>query len=443
MRTLILAALLLSNSVLLAQIPKLLHTDFQPLAIHHVDDTVHVFCNGNDIDYDGIFEPENGEKPASWLKYQAVTGTLLSKRTIEHTYFSVPFRPAFFDGKFYNPNANVIEVYDLTSQSLIDSALIKLPNTQSTITAVHVETMLMSSGEKRNILACSHKTSFTQNGLFSMFGLDDVQLLGEMEIGMNPQLIRVYTNLLGEQEFTVLCEGTFGGKNSKLFRLLPMSSSGSPFKFDSYDLGDTGNYFVIQDQLALTVMNGSHEIIPINLATNTVLPGFPIGTTGYDGPREVVLDTISNRVFVSTYASDIRIGSLLNGDVLGSMEPNGKPEGMAIINGSLWACNAYKKGDYAPDSTIAIFALGTSSIQNEQESQYDITLTDGICTMYLKDQNFSGDIQVIDASGKTVISESISGSSVEFSLKGYPLGLYGVYIRSGSTFMNALLLHRN
>ena len=71
MKKFILAALLLTSSVLQAQVPKLLPTGFQPLSIHQVDDTVHVFCNGNDIDFDGIYEPNNGELPASWLKYHA------------------------------------------------------------------------------------------------------------------------------------------------------------------------------------------------------------------------------------------------------------------------------------------------------------------------------------------------------------------------------------
>lgn len=443
MRILILAALLLSSSVLHAQVLKLFPTDYQPLAIHQVDDTVHVFCNGNDIDYDGIFESANGDISASWLKYHAGTGKLLSKRTIEHTYFSIPFRPAFWEGKLYNPNGNVIEVYDLSTQALLDSSIIELPNPQSTITAVYVESITLSGGETRTILACSHKTSFTQNGMFSMFGVNDSQLLGEIEIGINPQLIHSFMNLLGEREFAVLCEGTFGGSNSTLHRLLPTPSSALPFKSESYDLGDTGNFFVIRDQLALTVMNGSHEIIPINLATNTVLPGFPIGTSGFDGPREVIVDTITNRVYVSTYASDIRIGSFVNGEVLGMMDPNGKPEGMALIHGSLWACNAYKKGDYAPDSTIAIFALGASSVKEQRDADIEISLKDGLCSIISKDLGFMGDLQVIDATGKVIISESFDGSFKQVSLKGYPQGLYGVYVRSGSTYSNALLLHRN
>jgi DNA-binding beta-propeller fold protein YncE len=440
MKKLILAVLLLTSSVLQAQVPKLLPTGFQPLSIHQVDDTVHVFCNGNDIDFDGIYEPNNGELPASWLKYHAKSGNLISRKEITHTYFSIPFRPAFTNSNFYNPNGNSIEVYDLTSQQLIDSAIFTLPNPQSTITALCVLSLNLG-GEEKTVIAMSHKTSFTQNGSFGLYSIADKKIIAETEVGVNPQLIKAFRNLLGEVEFAILCEGTFGGKNSKLYRLLPTPSSALPFKTEFYDLGDTGNFFIIQDQLALTVMNGSHEIIPFNLATNTVLPGYPTGTTGYDGPREIVLDTITNRVFVSTYASDIRIGSYISGDILGILEPAGKPEGLAIIDGKLWACNAYKKGEYAPDSTIAIFDIGLTSVQENTDSRISITLKQGMCTIISEENFTNADIRVIDAHGKVVVSRAMSGHSLQFSMQDFPQGLYGIHVNAAKTTMNELLLH--
>ena len=440
MKKLVLAVLLLTSSVLQAQEPKLLPTDYQPLSIHQVDDTVHVFCNGNDIDFDGIYEPNNGELPASWLKYHAKSGNLIARKEITHTYFSIPFRPAFTNSNFYNPNRNSIEVYDLTSQKLIDSAVLTLPNPQSTITALCVLSLNLG-GEEKTVIAMSHKTSFTQNGFFGLYSIADKKIIAETEVGINPQMIKAFRNLLGEVEFAILCEGTFGGKNSKLYRLLPTPSSGLPFKTEFYDLGDTGNFFIIQDQLALTVMNGSHEIIPFNLATNTVLPGYPTGTTGYDGPREIVLDTITNRVFVSTYASDIRIGSYISGDVLGILEPAGKPEGLAIIDGKLWACNAYKKGEYAPDSTIAIFDIGLTSVQEKTDSRISITLKQGMCTIDSEENLTNADIRVIDAHGKVVVSRAMSGHFLQFSMQDFPQGLYGIHVNAAKTTLNELLLH--
>ncbi|MFM7339078.1 MAG: hypothetical protein ACKO2H_03115, partial [Bacteroidota bacterium] len=126
-------------------------------------------------------------------------------------------------------------------------------------------------------------------------------------------------NLQSQLEFAILCEGTFGGKNSSL-QIVNISDT---TKAMIYGLGDTGNYFLIQDQLALTVMNGSHEIIPVNLATKTTLPAISVGTSGYDGPREIIVDSLKSLVYVSTYASDVRIGSFLDGSVIGTLNPNG------------------------------------------------------------------------------------------------------------------------
>lgn len=440
MKKFILAALLLTSSVLQAQVPKLLPTDFQPLSIHQVDDTVHVFCNGNDIDFDGIYEPNNGELPASWLKYNVKSGNLISRRDITHTYFTLPFRPAFTNLNFYNPIGNSVELYDLASQQLTDSTILTLQNPKSTITAISIVSLNLG-GEEQIVLAMSHKTSFTQNGTFGLYSITNKKNIAEAEVGINPQMIKTFRNLTGELEFAILCEGTFGGKNSKLYRLLPTPSSGLPFDIASYDLGDTGNYFTIQDQLALTVMNGSHEIIPINLATNTVLTGYPTGTTEYDGPREIVLDTLTNRVFISTYASDIRIGSYLNGDILGILQPAGKPEGLAIIDGKLWACNAYKKGEYAPDSTIAVFDINLASIQEKIDSSISITLKQGLCTITSEMNLVNADIRVIDAHGKVVVSRAMSGHFSQFSMQDYPQGLYGIHVITPVSLMNELVLH--
>jgi hypothetical protein len=119
----------------------------------------------------------------------------------------------------------------------------------------------------------------------------------------------------------------------------------------------------------------------------------------------------------------------------------GKPEGLAIIDGKLWACNAYKKGEYAPDSTIAIFDIGLTSVQEKKDSHISITLKQGICTI-ISEENFAhADIRVIDAHGKVVVSRAMSGHSLQFSMQDFPQGLYGIHVNAAKTTMNELLLH--
>lgn len=427
-----------------AREPQIIPTGYQPLAIHQVGDTVHVFCNGNDIDFDGIYEPASGEKPAMWLQYDANTYMLMKFKIIEDGYFSVPFRPGLSGTKMFLAKGNMIQMYDLSTQELIDSALYSLPDSKSIISGIHVVTSTNQSGIESDVaLAISHKTSFTGNGQLSVLSLISRQLLFQAEVGINPQAIISHKNLRGQMVFAVLCEGTFGGKNSTLCIVNPAQMGDSTF-VTTFPLGDTGNYFLIQDQLALTVMNGSHEIIPVNLATNTVLPGIPVGTSGYDGPREIVIDTISARVYVSTYASDIRIGALNDGTVLGEWYPGGKPEGMALVNNVLWACNAFKKGEYAPDSTIALFTLDEASSVMENtlpDESISVALLNGQCSIQIKAEYSNVHYQVLDTKGRVVKDGAMHGNYHSFSFNDLPKGLYLVTVYSDKVSRSELVVH--
>lgn len=446
MKSLIIAiAFLLFQTHLVAKEPILLPSGYQPLKIHRIADTVHVFCNGNDIDYDGVYEPTSGEKPAMWLMYDANTNIPVKAMVMENGYFSVPFRPGFSSTNMYLPRNNRIEVYDLSTQKLIDSSLVSFPEAKSTITGVYVLTMQQSGVEIDIALAISHKTSFTESGKMSLFSISSKQLLLQKDVGINPQMIRGYRNLRGQLELAVLCEGTFGGGNSALYLVNTAPSSGES-DITIYELGDTGNHFIIQDQLALTVMNGSHEIIPINLATKAVLPSIPVGTTGYDGPREIIVDSISNRVYVSTYASDIRIGSFLDGTVLGQWFPQGKPEGMALINNTLWVCNAFKRGDYTPDSTIAIFSLDEStSVQEEMEQHVGgiISVNNGTCTIKTDIELEHAQYNVWNTNGVSVLNGMFNGKEHKVSLGGLPQGVYIISIKSPKLTMSTMVISKD
>lgn len=432
-------AFLISQCGLFSKDPQLIITGYQPLAIHRVADTVHVFCNGQDIDYDGVYEQESGEKPAMWLMYDANTYSLLNVVIMQNGYFDVPFRPGLSKTRMYLPRGNKVEVYDLSKQELIDSSMFILPDPKSKITAIHVITTKNSFGEAEMALALSHKTSFTGKGNMSVFSLITRQPLFQAEIGINPQMIRSYYNLQSQLEFAILCEGTFGGKNSTLHTI----NLTDPMQGMVYELGDTGNFFLIQDQLALTVMNGSHEIIPINLSMKSLLPSVPVGTTGYDGPREIILDSIQSRVYVSTYASDIRIGSFLDGTVLGQWNPKGKPEGMALINNTLWVCNAFKTGDYVPDSTIALFSLDESTSIHEETPATKgsfLSLAGNSKVIQLPIDIEQAEYRVIDSKGATVLRGMVEASGKELSFEGLPIGLYVVTVHSAKFAYSALVL---
>ncbi len=426
-----------------AQNPKVYSTGPQPLSIHRIGNIAHVFCNGDDKDYDGVYESGTGEQPAYWITHDIANGNVINSRVMSKGYFNIPFRPGFSTSKMYHPRANTIEVFDLSTKDLIDSALITLPDPKSTITGVHVITSSLNGIEQEIALAFSHKTSFTEKGTFSIYDLNEKRIVAQTEVGINPQMIRSFRNLSGEQEFVVLCEGTFGAKNATLHRLLPTPMMGEPFQKTVFELGDTGNYVDIVDQLALTLMNGSHEVFAIDLATNRVLPGsFPVGTQGYDGPRELLIDSITNQVFISTYASDIRIGSLANGTMLDTWSTNGKAEGMSLIDGNVWVCNSFKKGEYVYDSVINVFPFDfTSSINEKDPLHSNVSIHNGILTIYHKVASSTDEYIVINASGNTVFQNRLEGYETKISFSGLPHGLYGISINSIAKTKKFLIIH--
>jgi len=440
----LLCSIFLFSTNLSSKEPQLIPTGYQPLAIHAVADTIHVFCNGNDIDFDGVYEPLSGEKPAMWYIYDANTNLPVKAIIMKNGYFDVPFRPGLTSTRLYLPRQNKIEVYDLSTQEMVDSSLLQLPDQKSKITGIHVVSTQQSGMSNDVALAFSHKTSYTEPGQIEIFSLISRQTLLQKEVGINPQMIRTYKNLLGQMEFAVLCEGTFGGDNSALYVINTASQSGVP-NMTMFELGDTGNHFIIQDQLALTVMNGSHEIIPINLATKTVLPSIPVGTSGYDGPREIIVDSIANRVYISTYASDIRIGSFTDGSLIGKWSPKGKPEGMAFIKNSLWVCNAYKSGDYAPDSTIALFTLDESTSirkNNDLSLEADISIYEGYCMIKTHMEVEDVDYTVMNTKGAVVSQGRFTGKEHRFSLAGLPHGVYVISLNSPKISLSTLVIFR-
>ena len=443
MKSLSILCLLFSAFLMKANDPIVYQTGPQPLAIHRIGNIAHVFCNGDDKDYDGMYEPNLGEKPALWITHDINTGNQLHVKTMEKGYFSLPFRSGFSSTKLFHPRGNRIEVYDLAMKSLLDSAIFILPDSKATITAIHVITEIVNGVETETLLAFSHKMSFTDKGSFSIYDIAKKSIVATIEVGINPQMIRSFRNLLGEMEFVVLSEGTFGGGNSMLHRLLPTPSMNMPFSVTSFELGDTGNYVEIIDQLALTLMNGSHEVFAINLATNQLLPGsFPVGTSGYDGPRELTIDPSTNQVFISTYASDIRIGSLEDGTMLDSWSTKGKAEGLAIINDHLWVCNAFKKGDYVYDSLITVFPLrNTSSTHDPMNTVSMVSMHDGVLTITRPNMYDQAEYVIINSLGEMIVKDTFTGTQTMRSCKDLPHGLYGISIVCGAKTEKYLIIH--
>jgi hypothetical protein len=448
--TLCLASLLLSSAAYAQRQPdKLINVGVQPLAVMpDSSGNIHVLCNGADNNFNGIFEADSGDIRPSWYVLDHKTGNVLRSRTLDH-YLQFPLRAGIAANLLVLPNGKKVEVYNAATQQLIDSALFTMPDSLGTITAVTPVTV-SNKNEIAGLMISSRK-NFTSPGYFSLLS-EKGSLRYIFPVGINPQ----HSVTAGQDEnmiLAVICEGAFGAGNSKVYVFFPPEMGNNPV-IDSFDVGDTGNYLVVADNLLLAISNGSHKIVAYDLDLRRVLGEFPTGTTGFDGPREGVVIPSEAQLYLTTYSSDLRIGSILDGSQKGAWNTKGKPEGIVYSNNAIWVANAYKSGAYTYDSTVAMFSMNTSSVQEYMnnatgqgimiQSQNEAVTVHAIAAGNLNMPEF----QVMDIRGNCIakapatISTNAMGAQVlqaTLPMQGNSTGLYMVQL-PGSTVPPAFML---
>lgn len=151
-----------SLSILHSQSQSSIGVGHQPLSLFQNADTVHVFCNGIDKNFDGICQLDSGDIPATWWQIDAYTKALKGISVMERGYFEFPFRNAITKQYMYCSRANKIEQYDLSTRQLIDSSIVQLDNPSQKITAI---TAIQSSGKEIALMYSSKRIMYLQVNL--------------------------------------------------------------------------------------------------------------------------------------------------------------------------------------------------------------------------------------------------------------------------------------
>jgi hypothetical protein len=315
----------------------------QPLAIIPVGNTIHVFCNGVDNNFNSIYEPDSGDVAASWWVIDGVTRTVLKHRDFTDRYLPFPFRAVVTDMYTYIPNGNHLSRFLTSTQDIDKKELITLPDSLGQIVAV-------SKPNSNPIFTLSSRKNYDKPGYVLGVDIENAEILGAFQVLINPQQTIDFVTSDKNSFLAVLNEGVFNGNNSAL------QVFGKNFEVTTFPLGDGGNHIFYQgdghDSLYTTV-NGSHKVVIVDMIKKEIVKTIPIGTTGFNGPRESAV--IGNKLFVTTYNSDVREFDLETGALVATLDSKGKPEGLTVIDGKLWVANAFVKGGYAPDSTVAVF----------------------------------------------------------------------------------------
>ncbi len=313
----------------------------------------HVICTGYDKNFNGIFEPDSGDVKPSWWVIENSGSGYTAKMVKEFDFASLkyPLKPAFSstDRKIWiNQNGRVVP-YDI--------------DTYSPIQPMVIETDAAALARNGNYLFICTNETFGEPGSLKVLDADK-KVLNTIPAKLNVQDVATYPTSGGKIGLAVMSVGKYGSDSSILqigeydFKTVP--------DMKEIVVGRTANHVTTLGNLVAVTVNGSHKVIIINSATKEIEHSIDTKTTGWDGPRETIFIP-GGKLYVSTYAGDVRKYNLADGSMTDSIGVHGKPDGMAYISkgtnaGILFVANSLDQS-YGPDSTVTILEESTVGVE--------------------------------------------------------------------------------
>ncbi|MBC8125256.1 MAG: hypothetical protein H7X70_05940 [Candidatus Kapabacteria bacterium] len=346
MRDLLLFAIVCLCGTVSLTAQRVAQTPPSPVNIVKAGGIMHVFCARVDVNFNGALD--SGDEPATWV--QIDPATLLPLRSYTFPWADVKASrlgisetaKALFVGV-----DNTVEHFSLETQARI-----------GVVYTGQVSAVSATLGGAA--IYVSHRPSFTEPGSVVQITLatgDSVVY----QAGPNPQQSARFITSTNAQGLLTLSEGNFG-QPTGLFDIWKQSVLGAGRT--SHVVGDTPNHFCVSGDSAYVTVNGSHWIVVINLFTTEAVDTILVGTSGFDGPRESVVS--NGRLYVSTFAGDVRVFDVATGTRIGSIKLDAKPEGIALNGTDLWVTRAFVAGGYSAERNVAVYDLTQAVSVNDE-----------------------------------------------------------------------------
>lgn len=396
-------------------------TPLQPVRIVHTDSLVHILCARTDVNFNGNLDAVDA--PASWLIVDAVT-----RQVVRQTEFGwgnvivqrigiAPQESAFDIG--FND-----EVYRFSAATQANFDIVFTGNFSS-----------VSSSADGKTVWLAQRPSFTDPG--SIVEVDvKSRATSSFPAGINPQAPLPYSTVSGNG-LAAICEGTFGGGNGTLELWTDLQG---PRKRTTIAVGDTPNHLLIHGGSAYVTVNGSHKVVVVDLTTQKAIDTIFVGTSGYDGPRECVVDTAAqdgvDRIYVTTFSSDVRVFDLATGERIGTLAIGAKPEGLAIVGRSLWVTRSFTEGGYDASRNVLVFDLDVpSSVRSDATPRVPSALftLDGTVRLPFA---VDTDATITDITGRTTSISAVVSDAHTIDCRHLPRGFYA--LRSGSNSVTVI-----
>jgi YVTN family beta-propeller protein len=157
----------------------------------------------------------------------------------------------------------------------------------------------------------------------------------------------------------ILNEGTFQRSNASLSIFLPDSNRVLNNVFSAASgrpLGDVGNSLTVHDGKLWIVVNNSHRIEVMDLATRSVV--MSIECLEGASPRHIVFSDDGIGYVSNLYRNSVSVLDPVSGSFTAEIPVGSNPDGMAISAGRLYVANS----GFGADNTVSIIDLTSNSV---------------------------------------------------------------------------------
>lgn len=336
-------------STLSAQ-PELTRTNLIPTAatpaeiiVDSLRDEVHVLTLGQDIDFSGTFDPDEGDISAAWflLKDGIVIDSL-----IFNTFFnSFPVRAGadLPNGRLYLPINGHVQSYSMNSLELLIDTVSAIP--ASSVTFDPVQGFLILS---------ERAPDFSSPGRITVIEPVSGLVLAQVETGTNPQMAGApYVNEeTGVTRRVAINEGAGGAGNASL------SIMGVGYDvFEDVNgtaIGGGARHAVSDDGRTFLLIPGAGEVRIIEDLTFQEIAPSPItlGPAAPAGYRSLAVH--EGTLYVGTSADSILLHDVETGARTGAFHVGGSAEAIAAYGDHLFVALPYPEGTVGVDSLVVV-----------------------------------------------------------------------------------------
>ena len=308
---------------------------------------VHVMTSGQDVNFNGHFEPDSGDVSAGWYVLDS-KGNVIDSTFFEGFFNNFPVRVGadLEKGLLYLPLHGRVQAYNMERLALVVDTVVN-----QDVVAVSYES------QTDRLILSTRAADFISPGQVQVFDIESGFMFGEIVSGINPGMAVSDVEMMNGRTSTyILNEGSFGVKNASLTRL-----SFAPDIFKSVNEEEIGGgatqilYDEEGERLFILIPRAGLVRI-LDPKTHRELEESPINLNNPSDSRSLTVD--GNSLWVSSWSGAVQQYSIGDGSEQRYQLP-GKGEGVATLNDRLFVAISYATDSFDPDSTLVVFDLQT------------------------------------------------------------------------------------